>query len=64
MNDDELRDLFAGLAMQALLASGGVTLEVGGGSWHDQLAKTSYELADAMLKERDKGSEAAPTSDL
>jgi hypothetical protein len=43
-----LRDYFAGLAMQALLAPArSPTSEV--------IASWAYEMADAMLAERDKG---------
>ena len=43
-----LRDHFAGLAMQGVLVKEGVY-------WDDEkIALTSYEMADAMLKERKK----------
>ena len=45
MNDDDLRDLFAGMALQGMLA------ENGGGALHNQtLATTAYSLADAMIE--------------
>lgn len=48
MHDDDLRDLFAGMALQGMLA------ENGGGAVHNQdLAKTAYCLADAMIAERE-----------
>lgn len=44
MNDDDLRDLFAGLAMQGILhtASDGYNSA--------RVAEMSYELADAMIE--------------
>lgn len=48
-NDSGLRDHFAGLAIQGLIAKEGVY-------WDDEkIALTSYEIADAMLKERSRG---------
>jgi hypothetical protein len=44
MNDDDLRDLFAGLAMQGILH----TASVGYNS--ARVAELSYELADAMIE--------------
>lgn len=44
MNDDDLRDLFAGLAMQGILT----TTSVGYNS--NRIAELSYELADAMIE--------------
>ena len=43
---DSLRDYFAGLAMQGVIASG----------WRDlfEVAKYAYEVADAMLETRGK----------
>ena len=44
-----LRDYFAAKAVQGICASGPSE------DWtNDQLAAEAYELADAMLKERDK----------
>jgi hypothetical protein len=43
MNDEDLRDLFAGLAMQGMLADGGGTLIA------RETAANAYALADAML---------------
>jgi hypothetical protein len=46
MNDDDLRDLFAGLAMQGILhiASFGYNSA--------SVARASYEMADAMIEEK------------
>jgi hypothetical protein len=47
MNNDEMLDVFAALAMQGLLASAtGIPAEV--------CAKAAYKMADAMIKEREK----------
>ena len=47
--EQDLRDWFAGLAMQGLLQSfnGDVMLD------EELMAKRSYEIADAMMEERD-----------
>lgn len=45
MDDFDMRDLFAGLAMAGMLAGG-----ARGGD--EEIAINSYTLADAMLKER------------
>jgi hypothetical protein len=45
MNDEDLRDLFAGMALQGMLAESG-----GGALSNSQLAVTSYALADAMIE--------------
>ena len=45
--DKTLRDEFAGLAMQADLTG------YAGSNW-ERVARQAYELADAMLKERNK----------
>lgn len=44
-NTGEMRDIFAGLALHALLIEGGFTSDIG---------KRAYEIADHMLEERDK----------
>jgi hypothetical protein len=45
MNDEDLRDLFAGMALQGMLA------ENGGGALHNRdLATTAYTIADAMIE--------------
>lgn len=45
MNDEDLRDLFAGMALQGMLA------ENGGGALHNRdLATVAYSLADAMIE--------------
>jgi len=46
MNDDDLRDLFAGLAMMGMLV-GGVDTS------NSLLASDAYDLADAMLVARE-----------
>jgi hypothetical protein len=45
--DDELIDFFAGLAMLGTVSTG--KLDVMTGEW---IAKRSYAIADAMMKER------------
>lgn len=47
-----LRDWFAGMALQALIASGVVRHE--GESHRDAVVRAAFEYADAMLKEREK----------
>jgi hypothetical protein len=47
MNDEDLRDLFAGLAMQGLLAEKGDSLLTSNGEKY--VAEYCYILADAML---------------
>ncbi len=42
MNDEDLRDLFAGLAMQGLLANGDYSTQ--------EIPPMSYRIADAMIK--------------
>lgn len=42
---DELRDIFAGLALHALLLEDGNK---------EEITKKAYEIADKMLEERDK----------
>ena len=42
---DELRDIFAGLALHALLLEEGSKTDI---------SKRAYEIADQMLEERDK----------
>lgn len=53
-----IRDWFAGIALQGILASDHLT-DIEDLPWHHkenigQLAIKSYEVADAMLSERDK----------
>jgi hypothetical protein len=43
-----LRDWFAGQALASLITMTDIEIE------NDHIAKTSYQLADAMLAERDK----------
>ena len=47
MNDEDLRDLFAGLAMQGMLADNSSLLNINGDK---HLAITAYSLADAMIE--------------
>lgn len=44
MNDEDLRDLFAGLAMQGILS------KASSGYNRNRVAKMSYELAEAMIE--------------
>ena len=44
-NGMTLCDYFAAKAMQGILVRGG---------WHDQIVKESFEIADLILKEREK----------
>jgi len=47
MNDEDLRDLFAGMALQGMLA------ECGGGALSNhELAKFCYQIANEMVKEK------------
>jgi hypothetical protein len=50
--DMTLRDHFAGLAMQGFLAYAATTGKYAPPD--DELARESYKMADAMLKERNK----------
>jgi len=50
----KLRDHFAGLAMQGLLATGADYEDDIHGSGWNWVAAASYKMADAMLKERAK----------
>lgn len=47
MDDFNARDLFAGLAMVGTLSQNHVLTD-------DALAKIAYDLADAMIKEKEK----------
>jgi hypothetical protein len=49
MNNEELIDLFAGLAMQ-----GYVSTEYFRGMPHQVVAEEAYRMAEAMAKEREK----------
>ena len=42
-----LRDHFAGIAMQAMMADKSIDLE--------EMVETAYEVADAMIEARNKG---------
>lgn len=50
MDDFNARDLFAGLAMCGQLANANINTEVS----YDDVARCSYEIAEAMLKEKEK----------
>jgi len=57
MSNITLRDHFAGLAMQGLLASptmGDAALHASATDWLKDIKETAYEFADAMIKERNK----------
>jgi hypothetical protein len=47
MNDEDLRDLFAGMALQGMLADNSSLLNINGDK---HLATTAYSLADAMIE--------------
>ena len=53
--DMTLRDYFAGLAMQGVLMDEAIHDEADiAAEWIGKIAAASYEIADAMLKERAK----------
>ena len=55
-----LRDHFAGLAMQGLMANthmGGSDLHESSADWLKDITEGAYEFSDAMLKERSKGND-------
>jgi len=57
MDNLTLRDHFAGLAMQGLLASpvmGDCALHDSAAEWVKVMSKGAYDFADAMIKERNK----------
>jgi len=47
MDNEDLVDIFAGMAMQGLLANG-VSVPI------DDYAKDAYDMAEAMIKEKEK----------
>ena len=56
----ELRDRFAGMAMQGLLASpvmGDCALHNSHADWLEDITKCSYDFADFMMEERKKRNE-------
>lgn len=55
MNDEDLRDLFAGLAMQGYLST-----EYFRGRPHKFVAEESYRMADAMLDAKYADEEPEP----
>ncbi len=50
MNNEDLLDLFAGMALQGLLFDGGNCTVA-------NYAKDAYDLAEAMMKERERRNE-------
>jgi hypothetical protein len=50
MNDQDLLTLYAGLAMQAFITRGS-------NASHDSIAKSSFNVAEAMVKEREERDE-------
>lgn len=57
-----LRDWFAGMAMQGMLASPALlevvtSAQLGAGTHHERMARRAYEIADKMLAEKSKGGE-------
>lgn len=51
MHDDNLIDLFAGLAMQGMLHAGWAASDAA------EIADISYDMAEAMMKERKRRKE-------
>ena len=58
MNDEDLRDLFAGLALQGLLAEEGSSLLTNNGEKY--VSEYCYILADAMLDAKYADKEPEP----
>ena len=54
MGEQALKDHFAGLAMQSLVATYSAKVPFGQILPREAIANESYEIADAMLKEREK----------
>ena len=57
-NNISLRDHFAGVALQGLLASpvmGDCALHDSAAEWVKEMTECAYEFADAMMEEREKG---------
>jgi hypothetical protein len=50
MNDQDLLTLYAGLAMQALISRGS-------SASHTSIAKSSFDIAEAMIKEQGERNE-------
>ena len=50
MENSDLRDQFAGMAMQGMLVD--LTKAFYGIDWQTRLTESSYDIADAMLKAR------------
>jgi hypothetical protein len=53
MEDLNVRDLFAMMAMCGMVANKGLAIEA------DLYAKISYKMADAMIKEKEKRDESS-----
>ena len=56
MTDEDLIDLYAGLAMQGYLTQNVIQ------NW-EQIASNSYSMADAMIKEKEKRRERNKSND-
>ena len=56
MNQDgmDLRDWFAGMAMQGIWSNAIALSQMPRGAESEMIASVAYEVADAMLKERSK----------
>ncbi len=58
--DSSLRDFYAGAAMQAMVAGPGATMVAARDERYDEtnwefiVASNSFDIADAMMKERDR----------
>lgn len=49
-----MRDTFAAAALPAIMKASDIQEQLAWGPWAASVARTSYEVADAMLKERSK----------
>lgn len=54
VNDATLRDYFAAKAMQGIITTAAAPVLTSLAGLDDDIAKTAYELADAMLRAREK----------
>lgn len=54
VNDATLRDYFAAKAMQGIITTAAAPILTSLAGLDDDIAKTAYELADAMLRAREK----------
>ena len=50
-----LRDYFAAQALQGFIASGRINTDRASSYYADSIAGNAYKLADAMIRERNKG---------